>query len=89
MTTPHSSATVGLDYYVPATKMWRLETEPVQHLLEKGTNTMLVIVSLNTQSTTPTGDPGLLDDVMCGPYNLLCGECIDGFGPTAFTSRRV
>ena len=31
-------------------------------------------------------DPGLLDDVMCGPYNrkdLLCGECIDGFGPTA------
>ena len=31
-------------------------------------------------------DPGLLDDVMCGPYNrkgLLCGECIDGYGPTA------
>ena len=31
-------------------------------------------------------DPGLLDDVMCAPYNrkgLLCGECIDGFGPTA------
>ena len=31
-------------------------------------------------------DPGLLDDVMCGSYNrkgLLCGECIDGYGPTA------
>ena len=31
-------------------------------------------------------DPHLLDDVMCGPYNrkgLLCGRCIDGYGPTA------
>ena len=31
-------------------------------------------------------DPDLLDDVMCGPYNrkgLLCGKCIDGYGPTA------
>ena len=31
-------------------------------------------------------DPDLLDDVMCGPYNrkgLLCGRCIDGYGPTA------
>ena len=29
-------------------------------------------------------DPDMLDDVMCGPYNrkgLLCGECIDGYGP--------
>ena len=31
-------------------------------------------------------DPDLLDNVMCGPYNrkgLLCGRCIDGYGPTA------
>ena len=31
-------------------------------------------------------DSDLLDEVMCGPYNrkgLLCGRCIDGYGPTA------
>ena len=31
-------------------------------------------------------DPDLLDNVMCGPYKrkgLLCGRCIDGYGPTA------
>ena len=30
-------------------------------------------------------DPLLLDDFMCGPYKrrgLLCGSCIEGFGPT-------
>ena len=33
-------------------------------------------------------DPDLLNEVMCGPYNrkgLLCGECIDGYGPAVFT----
>ena len=30
-------------------------------------------------------DPDQLNDAMCGPYNrrgLLCGRCIDGYGPT-------
>ena len=30
-------------------------------------------------------DPNELNDTMCGPFNrrgLLCGNCIDGFGPT-------
>ena len=34
------------------------------------------------------GDPDMLDDVMCGPYNrkgLLCGECFDGFGPAIYS----
>ena len=38
-------------------------------------------------SVLPT-DPDLLNETMCGPYNrkgLLCGECIDGFGPAAYT----
>ena len=33
-------------------------------------------------------DPDLLNDEMCGPYNrkgLLCGECIDGYGPGVYT----
>ena len=33
-------------------------------------------------------DPDMLDDVMCGPYNrkgLLCGECIDGYGPAVYS----
>ena len=33
-------------------------------------------------------DPDLLNEVMCGPYNrkgLLCGECIDGYGPAVFS----
>ena len=37
-------------------------------------------------SEMPT-DPDLLDDVMCGHYNrkgLLCGRCIDGYGPTSY-----
>ena len=35
----------------------------------------------------PSG-PDMLDDVMCGPYNrkgLLCGECIDGYGPAVYS----
>ena len=33
-------------------------------------------------------DPDMLDEVMCGPYNrkgLLCGECIDGYGPAVYS----
>ena len=33
-------------------------------------------------------DPNMLHDVMCGPYNrkgLLCGECIDGYGPPVYS----
>ena len=33
-------------------------------------------------------DPDMLNKVMCGPYNrkgLLCGECIDGYGPAVFS----
>ena len=33
-------------------------------------------------------DPDLLEDKMCGPYNrkgLLCGQCIDGYGPGIYT----
>ena len=33
-------------------------------------------------------DPDLLNEAMCGPYNrkgLLCGECIDGYGPGVYT----
>ena len=40
----------------------------------------------NRMHSMMPSDPGLLDDVMCGPYNrkgLLCGECINGYGPTA------
>ena len=32
-------------------------------------------------------DPDKLNDVMCGSYNrkgLLCGECIDGYGPAVY-----
>ena len=35
-----------------------------------------------------TTDPDQLEDKMCGPYNrkgLLCGECIDGYGPGVYT----
>ena len=38
-------------------------------------------------SEHPT-DPDQLEDKMCGPYNrkgLLCGECIDGYGPGVYT----
>ena len=34
-------------------------------------------------------DPGQLDSHFCAPYNrrgLLCGECIDGYGPSPFYS---
>ena len=34
-------------------------------------------------------DPDLLNEVMCGPYNrkgLLCGECIDGYGPAVYST---
>ena len=33
-------------------------------------------------------DPDLLNDTMCGPYNrknLLCGSCIDGYGPAVYS----
>ena len=36
-------------------------------------------------------DPDRLNEVMCGPYNrkgLLCGECIDGYGPAVFSPTR-
>ena len=38
-------------------------------------------------STLPC-DPGLLNDMMCGTYNrkgLLCGKCIDGYGPAVYS----
>jgi hypothetical protein len=38
-------------------------------------------------SELPT-DPGKLNATMCGPYNregLLCGKCIDGYGPPAYS----
>ena len=41
-------------------------------------------------SRVPT-DPDLLNSKMCGPYNrkgLLCGECIDGYGPGVYTLDR-
>ena len=34
-------------------------------------------------------DPDLLNEMMCGPYNrkgLLCGECIDGYGPAVYST---
>ena len=34
------------------------------------------------------GDPDVLDNVMCDPYNrkgLLCGECFEGFGPALYS----
>ena len=34
------------------------------------------------------GDPDLLNDTMCRPYNrkgLLCGRCIDGYGPAVYS----
>ena len=34
------------------------------------------------------GDPDMLEDVVCGPYNrkgLLCGECFEGFGPAIYS----
>ena len=37
------------------------------------------------------GDPNLLNDAMCGPYNrngLLCGRCINGYGPAVFSFDR-
>ena len=36
-------------------------------------------------------DPDLLNEAMCGPYNrkgLLCGECIDGYGPWVYTLNK-
>ena len=36
-------------------------------------------------------DPDLLNEAMCGPYNrkgLICGECIDGYGPGVYTLYR-
>ena len=38
-----------------------------------------------------TADPDMLNEAMCGPYNrkgLLCGECIDGYGPGVYTLDR-
>ena len=41
-------------------------------------------------SELPT-DPDLVEDMMCGPYNrkgLLCGQCIEGYGPGVYTLDR-
>ena len=46
--------------------------------------------SITPYSLLPS-DPGLLNEAMCGPYNrkgLLCGECIDGYGPGVHTLDR-
>ena len=42
-------------------------------------------------SSVLPSDPDLLNDAMCGPYNregLLCGRCIDGYGPAVFSFDR-
>ena len=42
----------------------------------------------NRKYTELPSDPDMLDDAMCGPYNrkgLLCGECIDGYGPAVYS----
>ena len=44
--------------------------------------------STNRMYSELPSDPDLLNEVMCGPYNrkgLLCGECIDGYGPAVFS----
>ena len=44
--------------------------------------------STNIMFSELPSDPDLLNEIMCGPYNrkgLLCGECIDGYGPAAFS----
>ena len=44
--------------------------------------------SINRRFSELPGDPDLLNDAMCGPYNrngLLCGRCIDGYGPAVFS----
>ena len=43
------------------------------------------INSTNRMYSELLNDPDQLNDAMCGPYNrrgLLCGRCIDGYGPT-------
>ena len=45
----------------------------------------------NTPYSQLPSDPDLLNEAMCGPYNrkgLLCGECIDGYGPGVYTLDR-
>ena len=45
----------------------------------------------NTLVSLLPSDPDLLNEAMCGPYNrkgLLCGECIDGYGPGVYTFDR-
>ena len=45
----------------------------------------------NTPYSLLPSDPDLLNEAMCGPYNrkgLLCGECIDGYGPGVYTLDR-
>ena len=47
--------------------------------------------SINRVFSELPGDPNLLNDAMCGPYNrsgLLCGRCIDGYGPAVFSFDR-
>ena len=44
--------------------------------------------STNRKYSELPSDPDRLNEVMCGPYNrkgLLCGECIDGYGPAVFS----
>ena len=47
--------------------------------------------SVNRLFSELPGDPDLLNDAMCGPYNrngLLCGRCINGYGPAVFSFDR-
>ena len=35
-------------------------------------------------------EPEIMDELMCGPYNrkgLLCGDCIDGYGPAVYSFK--
>ena len=52
---------------------------PFRPITENSTNRMW--------SELPS-DPNKINDVMCRPYNrkgLLCGECIEGYGPAVFS----
>ena len=45
----------------------------------------------NTLYSLLPSDPDMLNEAMCGPYNrkgLLCGECMDGYGPGVYTLDR-
>ena len=43
---------------------------------------------INRKFSKLPGDPDVLNEEMCGPFNrrgFLCGDCIDGFGPAVYS----